>query len=92
MGACSLVLEDVGPNSVAVGVPAKVVGQTTDQVRGGGLMVVVYRVGGCGWVGGCQVRGVGLNGFGDVWMGCGWVELIAFLGLLRATGGRPLGC
>ena len=30
VGACSLVLEDIGPNSVAVGVPAKVVGQTTD--------------------------------------------------------------
>ena len=33
VGACSLVLEDVGANSVAVGVPAKVVGQTTDQVN-----------------------------------------------------------
>jgi serine O-acetyltransferase len=30
VGACSLVLEDIGPSSVAVGVPAKVVGQTTD--------------------------------------------------------------
>lgn len=31
VGACSLVLEDVGPHSVAVGVPAKVVGQTMDN-------------------------------------------------------------
>jgi serine O-acetyltransferase len=29
VGACSLVLDDIPPNSVAVGVPAKVVGQTT---------------------------------------------------------------
>ena len=30
VGACSLVLDDIMPHSVAVGVPAKVVGQTTD--------------------------------------------------------------
>ena len=30
IGACSLVLDDIPPHSVAVGVPAKVVGQTPD--------------------------------------------------------------
>lgn len=32
VGACSLVLEDIPPNCVAVGVPAKVVGYTTDGI------------------------------------------------------------
>lgn len=32
VGACSLVLEDIPPNSVAVGVPAKIVGSVTDVV------------------------------------------------------------
>lgn len=34
VGACSLVLEDIPANSVAVGVPAKVVGSVTDVVPG----------------------------------------------------------
>lgn len=71
VGACSLVLEDIGANSVAVGVPAKVVGQTTDQVGGWilfgwcifscGIRVCVCGIGGRGEKGGweaiCNVWG-----------------------------------